>query len=235
MRRVLIVDDSEILIDYFTRSCFADDQVFSCPDGLQAIEMLSECKPDLLVINLSLAYMDGLAVLRQAEFLPKTVIAISYVSNPHLLRVLGALGVRHTLYMPTPKALRQALEAEKNMVPRVRTDLRSQVLHHLHRLGIPTNLDGYQILTVGLPLYMRDPGQTLSKELYPAIVCAMGRGSNQTVERSIRQAIRAGWKHRDDSVWREYFTPGDGDVIPCPNNKKFLTALMTQLQQEQEP
>ena len=173
MRRVLIVDDSEILIDYFTRSCFADDQVFSCPDGLQAIEMLSECKPDLLVINLSLAYMDGLAVLRQAEFLPKTVIAISYVSNPHLLRVLGALGVRHTLYMPTPKALRQALEAEKNMVPRVRTDLRSQILHHLHRLGIPTNLDGYQILTVGLPLYMRDPGQTLSKELYPAIVCAM--------------------------------------------------------------
>ena len=234
MRRVLIVDDSDILIEYMTKGCFADDQVFVCPDGLQAIEMLPECKPDIMLINLSLVYVDGLTVLRQAEFLPKTVIAISYVSNPHLLRMLGNLGVRHVLYMPTPMALRQALEAEEDMIPTVRTDLRSQVLYHLHRLGIPTNLDGYRMLTVGLPLYIQDPGQTLSKELYPAIVCAMGRGSGQTVERSIRQAIRAGWKHRDEKVWREYFTPNADGVPTCPNNKKFLTALMTQLRQEQE-
>lgn len=234
MRRVLIVDDSEILIHYIVKSCFANDQVFSCPDGTQAVAMLPECKPDILLINLSLAYLDGLAVLRQAQFLPKTVIAISYVSNPHLLNVLGVLGVRHVLYMPTPMAVRQALEAESKMIPTVRTDLRSQVLHHLHRLGIPNTLDGYQMLTIGLPLYMQDPGQTLSKELYPAIACAMGRGSSQTVERSIRKAIDAAWRRRDARIWSSYFGLDPAGHVTCPNNKKFLTALMVQLQQETE-
>lgn len=230
MRRVLIVDDSDILIRYITRECFADDQVYTCANGLQAGAMLLEYRPDILLINLSLAYRNGLEVLREAEFLPKTVIAISYVSDPHILQVLGALGVRHVLYMPTPAAVRQALECEEQMIPWVRTDLRSRILTHLHRLGIPTNLDGYQMLTVGLPLYLQDPGQTLSKELYPAIACAIGRGSSQTVERSIRQAIHAGWKYRDDQIWREYFTVD----AACPNNKKFLTALVTRLQQETE-
>ncbi len=132
------------------------------------------------------------------------------------------------------ETVQQALDFEENMIPTVRTDLRSQILNHLHRLGIPNNLDGYQMLTVGLPLYMQDPGQTLSKELYPAIACAMGRGSSQTVERSVRQAIHAGWKHRDDRVWREYFMPDAGGTATCPNNKKFLTALLTRLQQETE-
>ena len=193
--------------------------------------MLPEYKPDILLLNLSLAYMNGLEVLRQAVYLPKTVIAISYLSDPYLLNILGALGVRHVLYLPTVAAVNQALAAEQTMIPEVRTDLRSCILQHLHRLGIPTNLDGHQILTVGLPLYMQDSAQTLGKELYPAVACAMGRGNVQTVERSIRQAIRAGWKHRDEKVWRQYFSPDASGNITCPNNKKFLTALLAVLQQ----
>ena len=234
MRRVLIVDDSDILIQCIARGCFAEDQVYSCSNGLEAVAMLPECRPDILLLNLSLAYMDGLSVLRQAQYLPKPVITISYVTDPHLLKILGALGVRHVLYMPTPTAVLQALEFEETMIPTVRTDLRSQVMSHLHRLGIPTNLDGYQMLAVGLPLYLQDPGQTLSKELYPAIACAMCRGSSQTVERSIRKAIDSAWRRRDEEVWSSYFGRDPAGYVTCPNNKKFLTGLMARLQQESE-
>lgn len=232
MRRVLIVDHSEVFAHVVSATCFAGDQVQICSDGGEAISLLSEFRPDLLILNLSLAYTDGFAVLRQAQFLPQTVIVLSYLSDPFVLRIAGALGVRYVLQMPTPMGIRHALKEIEKMAPGIRTDLRSTVLAHLHRLGIPANMDGHQMLTLGLPLYLKDPGQTLSKELYPAIACAMGRGTALTVERSLRQAIQAGWKHRNEQIWQEYFPANAHGTICCPNNKKFLAALLVKLQQE---
>jgi two-component system response regulator (stage 0 sporulation protein A) len=232
VRRVLIVDHSEVFAHVVETACFADDQVKTCSDGNEAISLLSEFRPDLLILNLSLAHTDGFTILRQAQFLPQTVIVLSYLSDPFVLRIAGALGVRYVLQMPTPMGIRHALKEIETMAPGIRTDLRSAVLAHLHRLGIPTDMDGHQMLTLGLPLYLKDPGQTLSKELYPAIVCAMSRGTSLTVERSIRQAIQAAWKRRDERVWREYFSSNACGTISCPNNKKFLTALLVKLQQE---
>lgn len=234
MRRVLIVDHSDVFTRAISNTCFAGDQVQTCNDGNGAVSLLSAFRPDLLILNLSLAYTDGFTVLRQAQFLPETVILISYLSDPYVLRIAGALGVRYVLQMPTPMGIRHALKAIEGTAPGVRTDLRSTVLAHLHRLGIPTDLDGYQMLTLGLPLYLKDPGQTLSKELYPAIACAMGRGTALTVERSIRQAVKAGWKHRNEQIWCEYFPANVCGTISCPNNKKFLSALLVKLQQEMD-
>lgn len=234
MRRVLIVDHSDVFIRAVSDACFAADQVLSCSDGSEALSLLSDFRPDLLILNLSMVYTDGFTVLRQAQFLPETVILTSYVADPYVMRIAGALGVRYVLQMPTPIGIRHALKEIEKSPPGVRTDLRSVVLGHLHRLGIPTDLDGHQILTLGLPLYLQDPDQTLSKELYPAIACAMGRGTAQTVERSIRQAVQAGWKHRNEQIWREYFPTNAAGIISCPNNKKFLTAMLVQLQQERD-
>ena len=232
MRRILIVDESEYFIQLATRKCFADDDVRACSDGLAALTLLDHFRPDLLLMNLSLPFLDGLAVLRQASYLPGTILIISSMTDPQTLRMIYALGADHVLYMPTPRTVRSALDRVGAAAPGVRKDLRTGILEHLHRLGIPTDLDGYQMLTVGLPLYLKDPCQTLGKELYPAIACAMDRGNSQTVERSIRQAIRAAWKRRDERIWQQYFPPGFNGSIRCPNNKKFLTALIVRLQEE---
>ena len=232
MRRVLIVDDSELLVQHIANACFSGDEVCSCGDGNTALDMLSAFCPDLLLLNMTLPYKDGLAVLREAAFLPKTILAISYMTDPHVVRMLGALGVQYVLHMPTARGIDQALQYLQQVSPAVRTDLRSSVIEHLHRLRIPTNLDGYRMLAVGLPLFLGDIGQQLGKELYPAIACAMGYGTEQTVERSIRQAIKTGWKCRDDHVWGQYFPPNTRGVISCPSNKKFLMTLAQRLQEE---
>lgn len=231
-RRILIVDESEYFIQLVARKCFAGDEVRSCSDGFGALAMLKDFRPDLLLMSLSLPFLDGLSVLRQAAYLPETVLVVSNMTDPQTLRMVYALGVDHVLCLPTPSTVLRALDRASDTTPGIRKDLRSSILEHLHRLGIPTDLDGYQMLTVGLPLYLKDPGQTLGKELYPAIACAMDRGSSQTVERSIRQAIHAAWKRRDERIWGMYFPPGPNGTIPCPNNKKFLTALLAHLQEK---
>lgn len=225
MRRVLIADGSEILIQLIAKACFADDEVYRCTDGHSALEMLVQHRPEIFLLNLSLPYKDGLAVLREAVFLPRRVIAMTYLSDPHILRELEALGVQYVLHMPTADGVRQALATVEARLSGVRTDLRGQTVFHLQQLGISPKLQGYQMLVVGLPIFCRDPAQLLDKELYPAIVCAMGQGSTASVERSVRQAIRSGWKNRTDRVWRQYFPVNARGEIRCPTVKSFLKVL----------
>lgn len=232
MRRVLIVDESEVFATIISDACFAQDEVRICGDGNAALTQLHQFRPDLLLLNLSLPFKDGLAVLREAAYLPKRLMAISYLSNPYILRSLGALGVQYVLHLPTAGGINQALAVINEQKPAVRSDLRSSVTEHLQRLRIPTNLDGYRMLVVGLPLYMSDISQQLGKELYPAIVYALGQGTEQTVERSIRQAIKSAWSQRDDGVWAQYFQPNSRGVIRCPSTKQFLTVLARRLEAE---
>ena len=234
MRRILIVDESDLLIRILTKDCFSEDVVRSCADGNTALNMLTRFHPEILLINMSLPYKDGLSVLREASYLPRQVIAFSYLTNPYVVKTLSLLGVQYILHMPTSGGVRQALRAIQCAQTGIRADLRQIVTEHLQRLGIPTNMDGYKMLTVGLPLFYTDPTQPLGKELYPAIACALGQGNEQTVERSIRQAITRGWECRNDSVWEQYFTRNAGGQISCPTNKKFLTVLVRRLQQELE-
>lgn len=83
-------------------------------------------------------------------------------------------------------------------------------------LGIAPNLAGYRCLVSAIQLYGADPGQSLTKEIYPAVgrTC---RITGDQVERSIRYAIDAVWQNRVDEVWRQYFPldrkPTNGEFI----------------------
>lgn len=59
-------------------------------------------------------------------------------------------------------------------------------------LWIAPNLAGYRCLIYAIRLYSGDPGQSFTKEIYPA-VGQMCRISGDQVERSIRYAIEAAW------------------------------------------
>lgn len=232
MGRVLIVEPAEVFAQIIAKHCFAGDDVRFCADGCAALPELEAWQPDILLLDLTLPYKDGLAVLREAAFLPPRILVISYLSDPYLMHTLGALGVGYVLTMPTPSGVTQALQYLEEHPAGVRTDLRGAVVTHLRRLRIPENKDGYRMLVLGLPLFMEDPEQTLGKELYPAIVRAMGGGTAKTVEHSIRYTIQTAWEHRDDSVWSKYFARNSRGQIPRPTVKKFLTSLMNCLQRE---
>ena len=76
----------------------------------------------------------------------------------------------------------------------------------LSQLSVPTHKTGYQQLLSAIDLYARDPGQSLSKELYPAVAETLGYEDWKSVEHSIRRAILTGWQHRDPILWQQYFT-----------------------------
>lgn len=101
MRRVLVVDDSRIhramVRAALTKHGF---EVFEATSGEQALAVVPLHAPDLVLLDLLLPDMDGIAVLRElrrygCEIPVLVITADQQEMTAHLLRTLGALDVLH--------------------------------------------------------------------------------------------------------------------------------------------
>jgi len=76
--KVLIVDDSEPM-RRMIKTLIADlkPEIFECGDGSEALTAYRKHQPDLVLMDLKMAKMDGLAATRQIrQFFPKARIVI---------------------------------------------------------------------------------------------------------------------------------------------------------------
>lgn len=227
MQKLMIADCSESFISALETALADQFHIRSCCDGESARELLERFQPDILVLNLSLPYTDGVTLLQQASFQPPIILAItSYLSN-YVQYSLGELGVDYTMICPSISALCLRLKdlASRYTHPPELSDPHSIVAHHLHLLNIPSHRDGYRQLLEAIPLFAADPQQFMTKELYPEVAKRCNCRDGRAVEHSIRKVIHAAWLHRDNAVWRKYFLPGPRGSIPCPSNKAFICRL----------
>ncbi|MGI6379669.1 MAG: hybrid sensor histidine kinase/response regulator [Anaerolineae bacterium] len=115
-RRVLVVDDNEGVISLIRRYLHSQPYgVWGAHDGQQALSLLDELRPDVIVLDVMLPGQDGwevLAMLRdacQAMGHDVPVIVCSIIDDP---RLASALGARAFLHKPVTRAgLLQALDA----------------------------------------------------------------------------------------------------------------------------
>ena len=114
-RRVLVVDDNEGVISLIRRYLHSQPYaVWGAHDGQEALQLLEEIRPDVIVLDVMLPTQDGwevLGVLRdacQAMGHDVPVIVCSIINDP---RLASALGARAFLHKPVTRAsLLQALD-----------------------------------------------------------------------------------------------------------------------------
>ena len=227
MQKLLIADSSDIFTSALESALREQFQVITCADGNSALELLQSHKPDILILNLMLPYKDGLTVLQETRYHPPVIMAITTHVSAYVEHAIMALGVDYTMIAPSVEAVVLRLRdlLRQYAAPTDSMDLEGWAIHHLHLLNIPTHLDGYRQLCLALPMFARNPQQRITKELYPAVARLCGCQDGRSVEHSIRKAIHAAWKHRDNAVWRKYFAFGPQGTIGCPTNKEFLCIL----------
>jgi len=95
----------------------------------------------------------------------------------------------------------------------------------LYELNVPPYRVGYKQLLSAIPLFAKDPNQSLSKEIYPRVAEALAYSDWKAVEHSVRDVILTAWAHRDPAVWKNYFP---NDKKP-PSNKLFIATLAGRL------
>lgn len=199
-------------------------------EGKQTLEVIRSYRPDILVLDLMLPGLDGISILQAASAAGERpmVLATTRFASDYVLETLSRLGVGYLMMKPCD------VKATVNRISDLSQQLRSPVLSHpdprtaasnlVLNLGIRTKLKGYGYLREAIPLAMKNPGISLTKELYPEVGKFYGVNADQ-VERAIRGAVKSAWQYRDEQVWRMYFQPGADGMVPKPTNGAFITRL----------
>lgn len=227
MQKLLIADSSAVFAEALEGALQEQFEIVTCADGMTLQELLPLYQPDILILNLMLPYKDGLTVLQESVFHPSVILAITTHLSAYTERSILSLGIDYTMIAPAVDTVVLRLQdLIRQYTPQAKTmSLEERAAYHLKLLNFPNHLDGYRQLCLALPMYADNPRQLLTKELYPDVAKRGDFKDGRSVEHSIRKAIYASWMHRDNAVWRKYFSFGPDGTIPCPSNKVFLCRL----------
>ena len=223
MLRVLICHSSELFARSIAKKLGSTFDWRICLDGTQVGQLLDSYQPDILILHGVMPRKDAVTILCEHPVLPKiTLVTVNYLSQ-EMESSLRSLGVSQILLMPLPGEVARYLQT---FIPQSEDSTDEyRVRLHLLALNFDTNLDGFRLICSAVPLLIQDPGQTLSKHIYPAVAKQHNLSDQRAVEHSIRNAIEKAWRRRNHAVWLRFFTPDDTGEIPCPSNRKMLTAL----------
>lgn len=233
MFKVLIADSTEELSQALLEELDKEFQVFVCHNGIQALNMIHRLHPDILVMNLALSGMDGLMILDIMHALGLHPIAIALLNSAdsYVQSCLAARGVVYTYLQPcsTKSVITRIEDLGRHMSGAGPRKVTGGLEHTLRILGVRTKLVGYACIQAAVNQLMYDPGQSLTKEVYPAVASVCG-GTPARVERAIRSAIVDTWKRREDEIWGVFFPPDHNGEMYCPSNGDFLSTVVACLQ-----
>lgn len=229
-RKLLISDTNEEFSAMLVRHLQGVYHIRTTTEGNQTLDMIRSFRPDILVLDLMLPGLDGITVLQRssAAGLHPMVLATTRFASDYVLETLSLMGVGYLMMKPCD------VRATVARISDLSRQLRSPVLAHpdprtaaanlVLSLGIRTKLKGYSYLREAIPMALKNPGVSLTKELYPEVGKLFGVNAVQ-VERAVRGAINSAWLQRDEQVWRMYFQPGADGSVPRPTNGTFITRL----------
>lgn len=224
-RKVLIADPSEEFREALTLALCPGFQVIACARGDEVPALLESEKPDLLILELSLPGLEGIALLERLRSRPP-VLVVTDLITPYVYGALVRLEVEYAIRKPCP--VQAVADRAFDLVRTAQAVREPDCLQALLiRLGLPSGRQGFAHLLTGLPLLCRNRDQQLSKELYETIA-ALDHSTSAAVEKSIREVIRQGWNTGDRREWNRIF-PG---LTRCPRNKDFLFRIADLLREQ---
>lgn len=233
MPRLLIADSSDELRQILFDNLIHSYQVKACADGAQALNLARSFLPDIVLLDLMLPGLDGITLLQQmrSEGLCPAVLTTSFFYNSYITGALQRLEVDYMLLKPCNwQAIAERIAdicATRQPAQMPQLEMGTAISSVLLAMGFATRKDGFRFLQAAIPLFMADPGQSITKELYVAVGDLYNKSSTQ-VERSIRSAIEAAWQTGNRSLWQQHFG-APGGQIPRPTNSDFISRIATEL------
>ncbi len=211
-------------------------------DGEQAIRMVSERKPDVLVLDLMLPKRDGISVLKAIgtmEHKPATLATSTFLTE-YVSSAAAGLGARYLMLKPCDtqtvverlEELRGGESLRKNSRrPLNRSDIEAMVTGIIHEIGVPAHIKGYQYLREAIILAVNDMDviNAITKVLYPQVAKAFNTTPSR-VERAIRHAIEVAWDRGDLDTLQRFFGYTVSNTKGKPTNSEFIALIADKLQ-----
>jgi len=175
--RILVVDDEEALVRLITHNLEREGyETIAATDGLKAMEILRQERPDLIILDLMLPGINGLEIcrrLRQEQY--EVPILMLTARDEEIDKVLG-LEMGADDYVNKPFGVRE-LRARVKAILRRRTAPEVEEENRVYRSGqLIVDLDAYQVYLHGeqieltlkefelLSLLIRNQGRVLKRD-----------------------------------------------------------------------
>jgi len=255
---VIVADDNiefcDVISDYFMTQMDIN-LIGIAADGFEAIEMIKEKKPDLVVLDIIMPNLDGLGVLEKLdetkpEHIPRIIVLTAvgqdvvaqraialgadyYVVKPFDMEVLTRRMRQmfdNTLY--NSKGKRSSTYISINDVGMERNkpvDIEAEITVIINGIGIPANVKGYTYLRKAIALSVNDSKllSSMTKGLYPAIAERYNTTGSR-VERGIRHAIDIAWSRGQLDNMYDLFGYATREKTK-PSNGEFIAMVADRL------
>ena len=216
--------------------------VGTAADGEQAVRMITERKPDILILDLMLPKKDGLGVLKAIsgmERKPITLATSAFVTE-YVSTAAANLGVRYLMLKPCDltavvERLEELRAGESLRMSTSRrggkTSIESMVTSIIHEIGVPAHIKGYQYLREAIIIAVNDMDviNAITKVLYPQVAKAF-QTTPSRVERAIRHAIEVAWDRGDLDTLQRFFGYTVSNTKGKPTNSEFIALIADKLQ-----
>lgn len=238
--KIAIADDNRELVrlmgDYLSKEPNME-VVAIAYNGKTCIEMLKKQSIDILVLDIIMPYLDGIAVLdaiKEDERLHGIdVIMLSAFGQESIMSQAAQYGASYFIMKPfeTERLAVQINHIMQNrLIPQQtvsgETLKEERISTMMKDIGVPPHIKGYVYLKEAVSLVLENPDilNRITKALYPGIA-AIFDTTPARVERSIRHAIELVWNKSETTHISKIFGYSEEHLQSKPSNSQFIAMV----------
>ncbi|WML53993.1 sporulation transcription factor Spo0A [Neobacillus sp. PS3-12] len=254
--KVCVVDDNRELVGLLEEYISAQDDmevVGTAHNGQDCLEMLEGTDPDVLVLDIIMPHLDGLAVLERLREMKKgalpNVIMLTAFGQEDVTKKAVELGASYFILKPFDMEnlgnhIRQVSGNSSSITRKQTTTYRSQaeqkpknldasITSIIHEIGVPAHIKGYLYLREAISMVYNDIELlgSITKVLYPDIAKKYNTTASR-VERAIRHAIEVAWSRGNIDSISSLFGYTVSMSKAKPTNSEFIAMVADKLRLE---
>lgn len=262
---VLIADDNQEFSQTLASYLEAQDDmevIGIAKDGTEAIDMLKNTMPDVILLDVIMPHLDGIGVLEKIEALQiqkrPICIMLSAVGQDQITQKAISLGAKYYVVKPFDiELLIKRIRQLKNYVPtqgknnfisketkmqyveipnngeKSQENLEALVTNIIHEVGVPAHIKGYQYLREAIIMVVNDID--VINQITKSLYPKIAYKFNTTpsrVGRAIRHAIEVAWGRGQQEAVENIFGYTISASKGKPTNSEFIAMIADKLRLE---
>lgn len=256
---VVIADDNERIINLFEEILSEDkeiDIVGIADNGMDAVELIKDRKPDVVLLDLIMPKLDGLGVMEKIRYdnsikNSPAFIVVTAIGQEGITEQAFELGASYYIMKPFDnnvilsriKQVRKDVHSKlvdqyrvtsyENKEAYLARNLETDVTNIIHEIGVPAHIKGYQYLRDAIMMSVNDGEMlnSITKLLYPSIA-KKHKTTPSRVERAIRHAIEVAWSRGKMDTIDDLFGYTVSNGKGKPTNSEFVALIADKIRLE---
>lgn len=255
--KVAIADDNKELVKTLESYLSSHPQIeviTTAPNGKVILSMMENELPDVLLLDIIMPHLDGLAVLEMMQANEKLskvqVIMLTAFGQEDVMKQAVDLGASYFMLKPFEfdRLINQILQVagHKKETPQRTSILQGQpqeksnqkmidttITAVIKEIGVPAHIKGYAYLREAIHMVYDDIELlgSITKVLYPEIGVKFNTTSSR-VERAIRHAIEVAWNRGNYESISKTFGYTVHHLKSKPTNSEFIAMIADKIRLE---